>query len=72
MKWISVQDRLPEPNCVVLAYGEGEIGLAAIQKLQSAFAGGDTIWIDVCGAWGDLRQDITHWMPLPEPPKEKS
>ena len=60
MEWISVEERLPKEKDVVLA---------------------STMDKDICFAlWGDdgnsynsngfLELNITHWMPLPEPPKQ--
>ena len=59
-KWISVEDDIPTDDRDVLAwvYNEG-ITIA---------------WFDgYTGEWqvyGSYYGDVTHWMPLPEPPKE--
>ncbi len=58
--WISVKDRLPETDCDVLAYRVG--------------AGGLPSWIEIARCFTDQRTrqwvgHVTHWMPLPEPPK---
>ena len=57
-EWISVKDRLPEGANTVLAVDSD----------------GTTASAYYVGNWhsgGDLEEDdITHWMPLPEPPKE--
>lgn len=56
MNWISVKDRLPEPTyCVLVVTDDGYIEVDAL--------GNDGEWMGYC--------DITHWMPLPEPPKEE-
>ena len=58
-KWISVEERLPEPLVGVLVHHEdGEIYVGVWFKSFSHFLGEDD----------DNR--VTHWMPLPEPPKE--
>lgn len=74
-QWISVEDRLPEIDDVVLVhrYGLQEpfIGtlLEEIPTFEETF--------DTFTYWDDARNDgqhwddVTHWMPLPEPPKEK-
>ena len=64
-EWIPVSERLPEPKVPVLAYGRSK-------KI-------------VCVSYDDVMEDwdivgtrcscftkryVTHWMPLPEPPKE--
>jgi hypothetical protein len=58
--WISVKDRLPE--C-----GENYLVLKddGISPYQLAIVWFDRTW-DVSNA-----DEITHWMPLPEPPKEE-
>lgn len=53
--WISVKDRLPEPTyCVLVVGAYGEMEVDAL--------GTD-------GEWMGMVEDVTHWMPLPEPPK---
>jgi len=61
--WISVEDRLPEVGTMVLAWS----------KTNDDY---EFAWIEKDGSW-DLAHSgwaspasITHWMSLPEPPKE--
>ncbi len=54
-EWISVNDRLPEPTYCVLVVG-------AYSEMAIDALGTD-------GEWMGMVEDITHWMPLPEPPK---
>jgi len=58
-RWISVEDRLPEEGEWVLIFGPGyHVPLEGFL---------------ISGAWIDdqfERRTVTHWMPLPEPPKE--
>lgn len=56
-KWISVEDRLPETNDTVLVLHKNR-HVCTNAWLKKKW------WID----YG--RNPITHWMPLPEPPKE--
>lgn len=59
-KWISVKDRQPKHYTPVLAFCDN----------------GDTIFgfMDFYKHWAEVGSEIpyavTHWMPLPEPPKE--
>lgn len=76
MEWISVKDRLPEVvgnripssvGCLVVAkagkptvmYMEYE---KAIVRKKVVYR---WIWMNSISSW-----EVTHWMPLPEPPKE--
>ena len=65
MEWISVKDRLPKAtkiNDAVLVYAPTMID-DKIWKLYSTLIENglpSTGWA----------KDITHWMPLPEPPKQ--
>lgn len=63
MKWISVEDRLPEEGISVLYY----FGCVGVHKGKYKKNGRSNIFY---GNSGFLTDDVTHWMPLPEPPKE--
>ena len=63
-EWIPVEDRLPEEkvNCIV--------------HYRHAYCDDDDYWaIGICFYDGEKFQinpayKVTHWMPMPEPPKE--
>ena len=58
-EWISVKDRLPESGKRVLACDD--FGKIFFSK-----------WLGGVGCWIDEKHNVghvTHWMPLPEPPK---
>ena len=59
-EWISVKDKLPEKNVRVLVYLETDRSYTKI----------DTDRLDNRGfvRW---YKDVTHWMPLPQPPETK-
>ena len=54
VKWISVEERLPEDDETVLTWGDLQIVMMDWRH--------ENKWC----CFGD----VTHWMPLPEPPKE--
>ena len=54
-KWISVEERLPESDGFYLTYREDDVRVT---------------WYGSGGLWRHIwNNDVTHWMPLPEPPK---
>ena len=66
MEWISVKDRLPEENEYVLC-----------ARLQGSMSGYKYILPSVGrvrnkSSWSCVMDwvSVTHWMPLPEPPKQ--
>lgn len=61
-KWIPVTERLPERNMEVLVCDTREDYVSVWEHM------GDGLWFGNEGIWAT--KDITHWMPLPEPPKE--
>lgn len=80
-QWISVKERLPEESGQYIVCcddsgcpcGEGiwyESGVVVCAQVDVGINGG------VCWEWNengtlyDLEGVVTHWMPLPEPPKE--
>jgi hypothetical protein len=65
MKWISVKERLPELDRIVMAY-RSECIKAMITKYRTHGDISFEAWTD-----GNYKiEGVTHWMPLPEPPKE--
>ena len=69
IKWISVKDRLPHNwESVLTCYSSSQgFGIITIRhKIPKSKSGG----------WGDGRRrcpnkNVTHWMPLPEPPESE-
>ena len=55
-EWISVDDRLPEDSATVLVCHKN--GLVTTNA-----------WLGAHWWFKDERNPITHWMPLPQPPK---
>ncbi len=70
-EWISVENRLPERQQNILAYGERSLiwsgtRLGTYQVEFSQDDDGD-YWIS--GGNRTLK-NVTHWMPLPDPPED--
>lgn len=75
--WISVKDKLPEPEQDVLVIAHGWSGrllyIGSYQRMEA-----ETSWLTRVTSkasewslwgWSYLREpEVTHWMPLPEPP----
>lgn len=72
-QWIPMTEQLPEYNARVLAidvYNGNEnedIGIWTREKIKGDE---DDCWIDSVG-WWHAPDEATHWMPLPEPPKNE-
>jgi hypothetical protein len=68
-EWISVEDRLPDviPCSAGTAYSEGVIIWTSGRKAMIGVFDGDDF---LCAAdyWEAEDEEVTHWMPLPEPP----
>lgn len=61
-RWVRCEERLPDIAEKVLVYNRGQI-----------FTAWRTSFSEPIGKWDSYdfqTDDITHWMPLPEPPKE--
>ena len=64
--WISVKDRLPDNEQDVLAYlNDGEETRIAPCNYTNG------VWFDCVMNCVVVLRHVTHWMPLPEPPKEE-
>ena len=61
MEWISVEDRLPEDvDIYIVRYRSGGRWLSLYMPRKKT-------WMDI--DIGVEEMHVTHWMPLPEPPK---
>lgn len=79
-KWISVEDRLPEDYYeYVLVYARMDGDEPCPTSIARQFKGewemlnhADQSNAVACGdlTWYMSEEDITHWMPLPKPPRE--
>lgn len=67
-QWIPVKDQLPEHEQLVLAVPK-DVASPAVLRFQAGSGSGNGYLF----MWPDLKaqvRDISHWMPLPEPPHE--
>lgn len=61
-RWISVKDRLPDVGKIVLAFGKRSATTGMFQGINKR----NELWW-----WKEHTiKYVSHWMPLPEPPKE--
>lgn len=73
MDWISVKDRLPPESQHAVEKVKGApcscLCLVAVQApFSDVFVATD---ITIHGKWYNYGEAVTHWMPLPELPKEE-
>ena len=76
-KWIPVSERLPElfENCFVLVKMKYDWEEKYEYNVDAGYYVGEYGYIDCFNTFNDWNEGqeyihITHWMPLPEPPKE--
>lgn len=69
-EWISVKDRLPEIGQKVLVFDvDAELDISKDIHIFSFECDEDGYyWSDEGGWWNDF-ENVSHWMPLPEPPE---
>ena len=63
-EWVSVKDRLPEPFVPVLVQMPGEEPLPTVRE---GFIPNDGIWQSAM--FRREPGEVTHWKPMPHPPK---
>ena len=66
-KWISVEERLPKEGEEVLVFGYWHEKFQPLMCYLSPHRKGK--WFTTIA--GQQVYTVTHWMPLPEPPKEE-
>ena len=57
-KWIPVSERLPEPFTIVFIWDSTN------KRVTDAYMTRHMEWVGI-----SMSHEVTHWMPIPEPPK---
>lgn len=78
-EWISVSEGLPDEYETVLVATDGRVSAGELRLPDSECGMDEPWWMvfkdkrDRSVAWAGLvsLSDVTHWMPLPEPPEVK-
>ena len=66
MEWISVKDRLPETDeAVITSSSNTKLALAFYMGVGRVLKEG---WWELVDGTVEELEEVTHWMPLPEPP----
>jgi hypothetical protein len=71
-RWISVEDKLPIEQGPVLCYARSTTG-EGNYRILGTLRNGEFWFLQVDGtqlSFPCLHLKVTHWMPLPEPPKD--
>ena len=74
-KWISIKDKLPDEQQNVLVTSGNEPYIAKLDRFDPSYLNELTWYIQGApwrgGNWGTSldKSNVTHWMPLPNPPK---
>lgn len=71
-QWISVKDRLPGEGEDVIACGKTWMRDECVREVSYMTIGGMPSFSYDSMDGGEDLEDVTHWMPLPEPPKEEA
>lgn len=77
-QWVSVNERLPEDDHSVNKHIEGEkFGFltvlaynGVVKQTNRFFCNATQFGLPKTCGWEWASSNVTHWMPLPEPPKE--
>lgn len=68
--WISVKDRRPKGNCLAFSaesdYFFEDYLVGWIEESAESKTG------YICISDGEVLKNVTHWMPLPNPPEERN
>lgn len=65
--WISVEEQLPPFNREVLTYSPDMAMHITVDIYDGYYGEDDEEWYE---GWTWRKTGITHWAPMPEPPKE--
>ena len=69
MEWIDVKEKQPDGECLAIGYqNEMLIGYISTDRIGNQTFGTGFL----CSNDHENLTHVTHWTPLPEPPKNKS
>ena len=69
--WISCKDKMPEDNTSVLFVYVSENGIKSVHYgYHQTLKGLGSSWAKLSGGLQYCDDDVTHWQPVPEPPKD--
>lgn len=74
MRWIPVEERLPEENVTVLAFNADPHAEKYVLARYRTVVHLGCCWCQFdqeYDSWCASCWKVTHWMPLPQPPKEE-
>ena len=69
-EWIPVSERLPEYDNFLVATNDGRVGEAFTLDVKIYWQEEAAKSVYEIGIYGAPIEEVTHWMPLPEAPKE--
>ena len=71
MEWIDIEKQVPGFDIPILVYGEGRITIARLFSVTATSQHQRLDFYKCDSGTEELWITVTHWMPLPEPVKEK-
>lgn len=69
MRWIPVEERLPEESDGMVLFTNGKAVTSGYRNHMFRMSGEEGIYAPAIRKGGGYMR-VTHWMPLPQPPKE--
>lgn len=70
-KWISCKEKMPEDNTSVLFVYVSENGIKSVHYgYHQTIKGLGSSWAKPSGGLQYCDDEVTHWQPIPEPPKD--
>lgn len=67
MEWISVKDRLPDPDTEIVFFYDKRYHIGCF--IEESQCHGEYLWQSYIDGYNCV-VDVTHWMPLPKPPQD--